>query len=141
MKKIILLSTLFVVALLFNLNAQNLEKEIIGKWKTIDVKVVDEKGKPLKLTADLKKELAQAKEMFAGKDALVFEFKDGKMNAVPAEGEGQPYKINGNFLDIEASGETPATHSPITIVKGILEMAPLPAEGGKMMVLVMKKQK
>lgn len=143
MKKSFLLSVLFVLAFLGNLNAQNIEKEIVGKWKLVDLKWVDASLKPIKVTPAMKKELADAKKMFMSETALAFEFKDGKMNAIPAEGESKPYKINGKFLDVETSSESeelPMKNVPVNIVKGNLEMAPIPAEDGKMMMMIFKKQ-
>ncbi|TAE74264.1 MAG: hypothetical protein EAZ85_05040 [Bacteroidetes bacterium] len=142
MKKLVLLSALFVVAFLCNLNAQNIEKDIVGTWKLIDIRLTDPAGKPMKLTADMKKELAEAKKMFMGESPLTFEFKGGKMNTVPAEGEAQPYKItDGKFLNVETTGEQqPMKNVPVAIVKGNLEMAPMPSEDGKLFFMVFKKQ-
>ncbi len=117
MKKI----TLFFVilfALSFGAMAQNLEKDIVGKWKMVDLKVCDATGKPAKMNAKIKKELADMKKDFLTEAPMVLEFKNGKMNTVPATGAAEKYTISGKSLNTKSGGTVYAD-----IVNGKLEVS------------------
>jgi hypothetical protein len=134
MKKITFLFVILFV-LSFGAMAQNIEKDIIGTWKMVDIKVCDATGKPAKMNAKLKKELAEGKTMFLGDDErMVLEFKDGKMNTIPSETEPEKYTISGKSVSTKSGGKVYAN-----IVNGKLEMATTPAQNG-MMVCVFEKQ-
>lgn len=138
MKKIILFSAIFVMAILSNLNAQgilSLKEDIIGKWAMIDARFIDAKErKPINMTPKLIENLKSQKELFA---SLAFEFKDGKMNTIPKEGPSRPYTLTGRYLDVQ---NTDIKDVRLDIVKGNLEMAPYPAENGILLLIIFKKQ-
>ncbi len=136
MKKI----TLFFVilfALSFSVIAQNIEKEIVGKWKMVDIKMLDAKtAKPLKLNAKETKEFNESKKLFLGDDRMVLEFKDGQMDMLPSQGEPKAYTIKGKTIKVGEESEV-----YINIVSKKLELSMGPAEAGKMAVGVFEKQK
>ena len=133
MKKVILFFVI-MFALSFSAMSQDLATDIVGKWKFVDVKALDAKGNPTKITPKLKKEMTEGKEIFMNDGGMVLEFKDGKMNTIPSDGKPEKYTVGVKSVTTKLGGKVYAN-----VVNGKLEMTMTPPKNN-MIALVFEKQ-
>ena len=142
MKKVTLI-TLFLMCLTFAVKAQDISKQLVGKWTLSDLKLVDKAGNDLKkMTKEQKKDVTETKAMLMD-GTLVFDFMaDGSMTSPMYAGGKNTWKIVGKQLEVtsEKEGKSTVEKSKVKIINGVFEMTTPPARlDGTLLVLMFKK--
>ncbi len=136
-------TTLFLVFISLAMQAQDVSKQLIGKWKLSDLKIADKAGKDLKkMTSEQKKNLDDIKPMFLDGTMVMDFMADGSMTSPMTQGKKTTWKIVGKQLEMTTENEDKknVNKSRIKVVNGIFEMIPdSPRADGTYLVFVFKK--
>ncbi len=136
---------LFLVFISLAMQAQDVSKQLIGKWALSELKLADAKGKGIKkMTNEQKTQLEDMKEIFL-KQKMVNEFMaDGSMT-VSVISDDEPkrrtWKIIGKELEVINTKSDKIEKIPFKIKKEILELTNGDGSKGAFLVLVFKKVK
>ena len=143
MKKVTLI-TLFLMCLTFAVKAQDLSKQILGKWTLSDVKLSDKAGEDLKkMTSEQKEQLEKMKEMFL-KNKMVQEFMaDGTMIlSGPYGDDKRNWKIVGKELQVKNKEGKRGENMLVKIKNDFLELVTELSVGeNASLVFILKKTK